>query len=89
MSIKENSVINHIAKSTLPVLLAHSAVFFLYTKQFRYIFSHFSLAKMIVFWVLAIAVAFVSSVAVDQIRLLLWSPIEKFLRRHITKNELF
>lgn len=89
MSIKENSVINHIAKSTLPVLLAHSAVFFLYTKQFRYIFSHFSLAKMIVFWVLAIAVAFISSVAVDQIRLLLWLPIEKSLRRHITKNELF
>lgn len=89
MSIKENGVINHIAKSTLPVLLAHSAVFFLYTKQFRYIFSHFSLMKMIVFWVLAIVVAFVSSVAVDQIRLLLWGPIEKSLRRHITKNELF
>ena len=89
ISIKENCVINHIAKSTLPVLLAHSAIFSLYTKQFRYIFSHFSLTKMVVFWILAIVVVFVASVAVDQVRLLLWRPIERSLRGHIKKNEVF
>lgn len=34
ISIKENRVINHIAQSTLPVLLAHSAVFFFIQDSF-------------------------------------------------------
>ena len=42
-----------------------------------------------VFWVLAIVISFVASIAVDQVRLLLWSPIEKAIRRQIKNNELF
>jgi len=87
--INENCIINHLGRSTLPVLLAHSSVFFFYTKQFRYIFTHFSSTKMIIFWILSIVIVFVTSVTFDQVRLLLWSPIEKALRKRIKKNELF
>lgn len=87
--MEENRVINHIAKSTLAVLMGQSAISLFYTNQFRYLFTHFSTAKMIVFWVLSITVVFVSSVAVDQIRLLIWNPIDRLLRIHIKRNELF
>ena len=89
VKIDENPVINHLAKSALPVLLSHSAIFFLYTKQFRYIFSHYSTGRMIIYWVLAIAIVFVASVAIDQVRLMLWKPVENSLRKRIKKNELF
>lgn len=89
VKIDENHVINHLARSALPVLLSHSAIFFLYTKQFRYLFSHYSTGRMIMYWVLAIAIVFVASVAIDQARLMLWKPVENSLRKRIKKNELF
>ena len=89
MSIGENHVVNHIAKSTLSVLLAHTSIIFLYTRQFHFIYNHFSGGQELFFWTLAIVIVFVVSVAIDQLRLLLWSPMEKSLRRQIKQNELF
>lgn len=89
MPLKQNRVINHIAKSSLAVLLGQSAISFLYTNQFIYLFNHFSPAKKVVFWALSVVVVFVASIFVDQFRLLLWRPVEKSLKSHITKNELF
>lgn len=87
--MEDNRIINHIAKSALAVLLGQSAITFLYCNQFRYLFTHFSSAKRIVFWVLSVAVVFVASIAVDQVRQLIWKPIDRSLRMHIKKNELF
>ena len=85
----ENRVVNHIAKSTLAVLLGQSAIFFLYPSQFRFIFNSFPTMKMLAFWVLSVAIVFLASIVVDQLRLLLWKPLEKSLRTQITQNEMF
>lgn len=89
LPIKDNIVINHIAKSSLAVLLAHSAIFFLYTKQFRFLYNVYPSTSMVAYWVLAIAIVFVASIAVDQVRLMLWEPIENVLRKQVKQNELF
>lgn len=89
LPIKENKVINHIAKSSLSVLLAHSAIFFLYSKQFRFLYNELTLMRMIAFWVLAIVIVFVASIAMDQVRLLLWKPINYMLHKQIKNNNLF
>jgi len=71
--------INHLAKSTLAVLLGHSAIFFLYTKQFKYLYDHFLGWQVVGYWALAIIIVFCASIAIDQIRLLLYKPIENKL----------
>lgn len=88
MSI-QSKVINHIAKSTLAVLLGHSAIFFLYTKQFKYLYDKFSGLQIVAYWVLAIAVVFWASIAIDQIRLLLYKPIENLMKARIKNNNIF
>lgn len=80
--------INHIAKSTLAVLLGHSAIFFLYTKHFKYIYDHFSGIQLVGYWALAIIIVFWASIAIDQIRLLLYKPIEKLTKKYIKNNEI-
>ena len=89
MTIKENRAINHLAKSVLPILLAHSAIFFLFTKQFRFIYNHYTVGKMIMYWSIAVSIVFVASVIVDQLRLSLWKPFENLLRKQIKNNELY
>ena len=88
MDIQSN-FINHIAKSTLAVLLGHSAIFFLYTKQFKYLYDNFSGIQVVVLWALAIALVFCASIMIDQIRLLLYKPIENLLKAKIKNNNLF
>lgn len=80
--------INHLAKSTLAVLLGHSAIFFLYTKQFKYLYDHFSGLQVVGYWALAIIIVFCASIAIDQIRLLLYKPIEKLMKKYIKNNEI-
>lgn len=80
--------INHLAKSTLAVLLGHSAIFFLYTKQFKYLYDHFSGLQVVGYWALAIIIVFCASIAIDQIRLLLYKPIEKLMNKYIKNNEI-
>lgn len=81
--------INHIAKSTLAVLLGHSAIFFLYTKQFKYIYDNFSGFQLVCYWTFAIVIVFCSSVMIDQLRLIMYKPIERFLKAKIKNNFLF
>ena len=85
----QSNVINHLAKSTLAVLLGHSAIFFLYTKQFRYLYEVFDGIEVVVYWTLAVLLVFCVSIALDQIRLLMYKPIEIFLKKHIKQNEIF
>lgn len=89
MPLKENRVINHFAKSTLAVLLGQSAISFLYTNQFRFIITHYSGLKLVYLWVGVVVIVFFASIFVDQLRLLIWTPIEKKLRLVIKRNELF
>ena len=85
----QSKVINHMAKSTLAVLLGHSAIFFIYTKQFKYIYDNFSGIQVVGYWALAIIIVFCASIAIDQLRLLLYKPIEDYLKKHIQQNEIF
>ena len=89
MHMEKNRVINHIAKSSLAVLLGQSAISCFYSNQFNYLFNYTSPLKKLLFWILSIVIVFVASVVVDQIRLLIWKPIEKSLRMRLTKNELY
>ena len=81
--------INHIAKSTLAILLGHTAIFFIYTKQFKYIYDNYSGIQVVGYWALAIAIVFCASIAIDQLRLLIYKPIEDYLKKHIQQNEIF
>lgn len=81
--------INHIAKSTLAVLLGHTGINFLYHKQFKYIYDHFSGIEVVGFWILSIAIVFTASIVVDQIRLLLYYPIERLMKSKIKSNNIF
>ncbi len=85
----QSKFINHIAKSTLAVLLGHSAIFFLYTKQFKYLYDNFSGIQVVAFWALAIIIVFGASIMIDQIRLLLYKPIENILKAKIKNNSIF
>ncbi len=85
----QSKFINHIAKSTLACLLGHTAIFFLYTKQFRFLYEHFDGLLIVGYWALAIMIVFVSSVLVDQLRLLLWRPMNNWLKNHIKTDLIF
>lgn len=82
----QSTFINHIAKSTLACLLGHGAIFFLYTKQFKYLYNNFTGIDLIVYWIIAIAVVFVLSILIDQLRLLMWKPFNGWLKKHIKDN---
>ena len=88
MNIQSN-IINHFAKSTLACLLGHTAIYFLYTKQFKYLYEHFSGIEVVAYWFLAVVIVFGGSVLLDQLRLLIWKPISKWLSEHIKNNTLF
>jgi len=89
MPMKENRVINHFAKSTLAVLLGQTAISFLYTNQFSFLVTHYSGLKLVILWVGVVAIVFFASILIDQLRLLIWNPIENKLRKVIKRNELF
>lgn len=88
LKIGQSKFINHIAKSTLAVLLGHTAIFFIYTKQFKYLYDSFSSIQVMGYWALAIVIVFCASIAIDQIRILLYKPIEKLINKTIKNNEL-
>lgn len=88
VKMPQSNFINHLAKSTLAVLLGHSAIFFLYKKQFNYLYSHYDGLQVVLYWALAIFVVFISSIAIDQIRLLLYKPIERLMKSKIKNNTI-
>lgn len=81
--------INHVSKSTLAVLLGHSAIFFLYQKQFKYIYDNFSCLQAAAYWAISIAIVFCVCIAIDQIRLLIYRPIDKLIKTKIKNNNVF
>lgn len=85
----ENCVINHIAKSTLSVLLGQSAIFVLFTKQFKYLYDSFDGIVIVLYWALAVIVVFMSSVLLDQFRQFLWAPIGGWLKKNIKTDRVF
>lgn len=85
----DSKLINYLAKSTLAVLLGHSAIFFLYTRQFKYLYDHYDGLVIVGFWALAIIIVFVASVFFDQLRLFLWAPIDGWLKKSIKTDKVF
>lgn len=85
----QSKLVNYIAKSTLAVLLGHSAIFFLYTKQFRFLYEHFSGFQVIAYWALAIIIVFCASIAIDQLRILLYKPLEELMKKRIKNNNIY
>lgn len=85
----QSRFINHVAKSTLAVLFGHVAILTIFCKQFLYIYGHFSGVYLVVYWALSIFLVFCASIAIDQIRILLYAPIEKIIKQKITQNEIF
>ena len=85
----QSKFINHIAKSTLACLLGQMAISSLYSRQFKFLYENYSGWKIIGFWLLAIVVVFVGSVLMDQLRLLLWKPINGWLITKLKKDNIF
>ncbi len=83
-----SGIINRIAKSTLGVLLGHTAIFFIYTKQFKYLYDHFSGLLVIVYWALSVLIVFCICIAIDQMRLMLYNLIEKVIQQRIKNNKI-
>lgn len=84
-----SNLVNHVAKSTLAVLLGHSAIFFIYQKQFKFIYDNFSGIQVVAYWALSITIVFCASIAIDQIRLLIYRPVDKLIKTKIKNNNVF
>ena len=84
-----SALINHIAKSTLACLLGHTVVFVLYKNLFIYIFEHFSNIQMVACWFVAVLIIFCIIVIIDQLRLMIYKPLDKKLRLVVKCNTLF
>lgn len=88
MSFHSN-LINHIAKSTLACLLGHTAIFFLYTRHFKFLYDNYTGIEVIAYWGLSILFVFCASIVIDQIRQLLYKPIENLMKTKIKNNTIF
>ena len=86
LKVSDSKVINHVAKSTLAVLLGHTAISFLYMPHFKWIYTQHSGIEVIGLWLLSIIIVFTSSIALDQLRLIIYKPIDKWLHEHIKNN---
>lgn len=83
----KSTIINHLAKSTLAVLLGHTTIMTFYKSQFYFLYDHFNGLALIGYWSLAILIVFCGTIAVDQLRLLLYKPVDSLLKRKI-KNDI-
>jgi hypothetical protein len=88
MDVKPSRFINHIAKSSLAVLLGHTVILYLYKAQFKYIYTNYDGILLIAYWILSIASVYCAIVMIDQIRLLAYHPIDSFIKRKIKNNEI-
>lgn len=83
-----STFINHISKSTLACLLGHTSVVFLYTRQYKYLYDHYAGFELVGYWIMATVIVFVASIAIDQLRLLIYNPIGSYLKNHIKQDEI-
>lgn len=73
----QSKFVNHLAKSTLALLLGHTINSFLYSKPFLFIYDNYLGVKMMALWFAAILVAFCIILCIDQIRLFLYGYIQR------------
>ena len=88
LNLADSKAINYVAKSTLAGLLGHSAIFFYYKRHFINIYTHFNGIECIGLWIFSIIIVYILCVVLDQFRILLYKPIDLFLRRHIHNNQI-
>lgn len=86
MKAKNNKIINHIALSCLAVLLLHvphTAPMWSSMKSFyQLILSEWNNVFMIsMLWIVGVLVIFISSIVIDQIRIVLWRSFEKQINK--------
>jgi hypothetical protein len=84
-----SKIINHLAKSVLACLLGHVGIYFLYTKHFKHLYYNYSNFKVIFYWIFTIAILFITSVLIDQIRIYLWTHIKIHLKTFIKNDKIF
>lgn len=85
LEIKNSKIINHLAKSTLTVLILHlskEAFSPLFKSQFVYLYSNTHGLIRIACWVLSILVVFLTFTLIDQMRLLLYKPVKNILSKY-------
>lgn len=82
----QSPFVNHIARSTLACLFGQMVLGSLYSSQFKYLYEYNSGWQLVGYWALSIAIVFISSIFVDQLRLILWKPINCWLDSHLNKN---
>lgn len=75
--------INYFARSTLAVLFGQQCIWILYTKQFKYLYDNYSGITIVLYWILSISIVFIASICIDQIRLILWKPLETMVEKKI------
>lgn len=73
----------------MEVVYYNIAIFFLYQKQFKYIYDNFSGLQAAAYWSISIAIVFCACIAIDQIRLLIYRPIDKMMKAKIKNNNIF
>lgn len=81
--------INYLAKSVLSVLLGHTAIFIWYTAQFRYLFRNYSGGNLIAFWTISLLVVLTGCILLDQVRLMIWKPINNYLKKSLSQNDIW
>lgn len=85
----QSKFVNHIAKSTLALLLGHSVIMFLYHMPFKNLLNNYKGFQLAVCWILTIFLFFCVIIIVDQVRLFLFGFVEKMMSRIIKKDEIY
>ena len=69
--------VNHIAKSTLSVLIIHASIIWVYMQDvYTHLFNYKFGIELIVWWIITALIIYVLSVLIDQIRLLIYNRIK-------------
>ena len=83
MEVPTSRLVNHIAKSSLGVLLFHNSLLSVPIVEsflrgyYNNIYTEYSGFIVVGLWVVGIVATFVVAVSIDQVRLVLWGRISK------------
>lgn len=91
LRVGQSKFINHLGKSTLAVLLIHTMEPFTTWRKnlFTDLWQNYTGIQLILYYACSILAIFILCCLVDQIRLLLWNPIQYYLNRKVKRNEIF
>lgn len=85
----QSQVINHLAKSSLAILLGHLAVFTAYKSHFCYLYCHYSGWELIMFWGLSVFAVFVFCIILDQLRIYLYANMARQIKKNVKHDVIF